>query len=91
VSYTISAFFIPKPTSCVLVGEFVNNKFCGFGIYTSRSENYHGFFTDDEKHGRGVSIFHPINGCIKESLYVGEFKSGRRHGLGRLNFVNCSS
>jgi hypothetical protein len=72
-------------------GEFVNNKFCGFGIYTSRSENYHGFFVDDEKHGRGVSIFHPINGCIKESLYVGEFKSGRRHGLGRLNFVNCSS
>ena len=46
---------------------------------------------DDEKHGRGVSIFHPINGCIKESLYVGEFKSGRRHGMGRLNFVNCSS
>ena len=71
-------------------GEFVNNKFCGFGIYTSRSESYQGTFLDDLKHGRGVATFHPISASIRESLYVGEFTSNRRHGLGRLNFVNCS-
>ncbi len=45
---------------------------------------------DDERHGRGVAVYNPINGSINESLYVGEFQNGRRHGLGRLNFVNCS-
>ena len=68
----------------------MNNKFCGFGIYTSRSESYQGAFLDDKKHGCGVAAFHPISASVSESLYVGEFKNNRRHGLGRLNFVNCS-
>ncbi len=68
----------------------MNNKFCGFGVYTSKSESYRGPFLDDERHGRGVAVYNLINGSINESLYVGEFQNGRRHGLGRLNFVNCS-
>jgi hypothetical protein len=72
-------------------GEFVDNKFCGFGVYTSSSETYRGTFVNDQRHGRGVAVYNSINGCIRESLYVGDFKNGRRHGLGRLNFVNCST
>ena len=73
------------------IGEFVHSSFCGFGIYSSGSEMHQGTFLDDKKHGRGCSTFHPINGCIGESFFVGDFKDGRRHGLGRLNFVNCST
>ena len=65
------------------IGEFLNNKRHGQGVYYySSGAKYVGDFKDGEPHGQG-SYKHS-----DEDLYVGDFRNGEPNGQGMYTYLN---
>ena len=64
------------------VGEFLNGKFHGQGIFTYKGRKYVGQYKNHKRHGQGTYTY--SNG----DKYVGEWKKGKRHGKGTLTHAN---
>lgn len=67
-------------------GEFYDDKSSGYGSYINNikySECY-GEWYDDNQNGYGVEIWKD------NSYYIGQFKEGRKHGIGTYKWANGS-
>ena len=73
-----------KITTDIYVGEFVDDRRVGWGIYTLKNgDRYKGQFEKDQMEGRGVYKF---SSPSTVGYYLGEFKENAFHGLGRMVF-----
>lgn len=60
----------------VLVGQFGRGHLNGYGRYFAEKSYYEGFFADSKMDGYGIEIM------ANSDCYIGEFKRGRKEGLG---------
>ena len=64
------------------VGEFLNGKFHGQGMFTHEGRKYVGQYKNHKRHGQGTYTY--ANG----DKYVGEWKKGKKHGQGTYSYAN---
>jgi hypothetical protein len=58
-------------------GQYKDNKFHGFGVYTTRRGKYEGEFYNGLKHGRGRMEWY------SSGVYTGKWTNGYMHGPGK--------
>lgn len=59
-----------------LIGKFEKGHLNGYGRYFTENSYYEGFFVDSKMDGYGIEIL------SNSDCYIGEFKRGRKEGLG---------
>lgn len=64
----------------IYVGQIVNSKRHGRGVWTSPSEEYTGQWKDDQREGQGKQTWHDGR------IYEGQFKAGKFHGHGKMEW-----
>jgi hypothetical protein len=75
---------VPLITPCTFgnyTGDFVDGEHSGFGVYIEDDRRYTGWYLNGTPHGPGKTIYTDEEGNQTES-YIGEYKYGKRHGIG---------
>ena len=68
------------------VGEWKDDKYHGYGIYTyTKGDKYVGEYKDDNPNGQGTYTWNTAPN--KGDKYVGEYKDGKYHGQGTYTFA----
>lgn len=66
------------PDQFIYEGNFKDDKFDGYGKYTSKEYNYFGLYSHGKKCGKGKEIY-----LIKKTEYEGDFKNDKKNGFGQ--------
>ena len=76
------------PSGLCYEGEFYENKFQGLGVLLWKDgKRYEGSWYANRHHGYGC-LTYPINDQRKRAFYKGEWKNGKRHGTGTMQWTN---